>query len=122
MMRETVDEDRIQAMADAFADERLRWLIGKGDVLVQNGELTQEKFKELVDKTIKEEFERHYIMKQLNDGPVTVSKVSKATGLEPHRVLWNILALMKWNRVEIAGEEKREYLYAKSFLGTQGDD
>lgn len=122
MMKETVDSDRMQAMADAFADERLRWLIGKGDVLVQNGELTQDKFKELMDKTIQEEYERHYIMKQLNDGPVSVSKIAKKTGLEPHRVLWNILALMKWNRVEIASVEKREYLYARSFLDNKGDD
>ena len=121
-MKETVDNDRIQAMAVHAIEDGADLGVGKGDVIVQNGELTQEKFKELVDKTIKEEFERHYIMKQLNDGPVTVSKISKATGLEPHRVLWNILALMKWNRVEIAGEEKREYLYAKSFLGTKGDD
>ncbi|MFW9862449.1 MAG: hypothetical protein ACFFEX_11640 [Candidatus Thorarchaeota archaeon] len=117
-MKETVDSDRIQAMADAFADERLRWLIGKGDVLVQNGELTQEKFKELMEKTIQEEYERHYIMKHMSDSPVTVSQIAKATGLEPHRVLWNILALMKWNKVEIVGEEKREYLYSKSFMQT----
>ena len=121
-MKETVDSDRIQAMADAFADERLRWLIGKGDVLVQNGELTQERFRELMDKTIQEEYERHYIMRQLDDGPVTVSNIAKATGLETHRVLWNVLALMKWNKVEIVGEEKREYLYARSFMGTKGDE
>ncbi|MFW9966900.1 MAG: hypothetical protein ACFFEA_07085 [Candidatus Thorarchaeota archaeon] len=121
-MKETADIDRIQAMADAFADERLRWLIGKGDVLVQNGELTQEKFKELVDKSIQDEFERHYIMIQLKDGSAPISKIAKSTGLEPHRVLWNILALMKWNMVEITGVEKREYLYARSFLGNRGDD
>ncbi|MFX1261622.1 MAG: hypothetical protein ACFFAZ_06010 [Promethearchaeota archaeon] len=121
-MRETVDSSRIEAMVDAFGDERLRWLIGKGDVLVQNGELTQERFKELVDKTIQEEYERHYILKQLDDGFATVSQIARATELEPHRVLWNILALMKWNEVEIVGEEKREYLYARSLMGTKGDE
>lgn len=110
-MKETADLKRVQAMADAFADERLRWLIGKGDVLVQNGELTQEKFKELVKKTIHEEYTRNYILQELTDGPKTVSKIAKATQLDPDRVLWNLLAMMKWNKVEITGEEKREYLY-----------
>ncbi len=110
-MKETADLQRVQAMADAFADERLRWLIGKGDVLVQNGELTQEKFKDLITKTIHEEYTRNYIMQQLTDGPKTVAAIAKATQLEPDRVLWNLLAMMKWNKVEIAGEQKREYLY-----------
>ena len=111
-MKETADLKRVQAMADAFADERLRWLIGKGDVLVQNGELTQEKFKDLIKKTIHEEYTRNYILQQLAEGPKTVAAISKATQLESDRALWNLLAMMKWNKVEIAGEEKREYIYA----------
>ena len=111
MMKETANLERVQAMADAFADERLRWLIGKGDVLVQNGELTQGKFKDLMKKTIHEEYTRNYILQQLKEGPKTVAAISKATKLESDHVLWNLLAMMKWNKVEIAGEEKREYLY-----------
>ncbi|MFW9913616.1 MAG: hypothetical protein ACFFEU_14150 [Candidatus Thorarchaeota archaeon] len=110
-MKETATLERVQAMADAFADERLRWLMGKGDVLVQNGELTQEKFKDLIKKTVHEEYTRNYILHKLADGPKTVTTISKATQLESDRVLWNLLAMMKWNKVEIAGVEKREYLY-----------
>jgi predicted Rossmann fold nucleotide-binding protein DprA/Smf involved in DNA uptake len=112
MMKETADIKRVEAMADAFADERLRWLIGKGDVLVQNGELTHEKFGNLIKKTIHEEYTRNYIMKQLTDGPKTVQEIASATNLESHHVLWNLLAMMKWNKVEIAGEHKHEYIYA----------
>jgi len=111
-MQETADSSKVEAMAKAFADERLRWLIGKGDVLVQRGELTEDRFKELVDIAIREEFERNIILKQIEDGPRSVSKIAKAAKMESDRVLWNLLAMMKWNQVEIVGEEKREYLYA----------
>jgi predicted transcriptional regulator len=85
--------------------------VGKGDVLIQDGELKKERLDELLEKTVREEIERSFILKQLEDAPKTVAEIAKATKIETDRVLWNILALMKWNHVEIKGEEKREYIY-----------
>jgi hypothetical protein len=33
--------------------------------------------------------------------------------MEKNHILENLLALMKWNLVEIVGDEKREYIYAR---------
>ncbi|MFX1369337.1 MAG: ArsR family transcriptional regulator [Promethearchaeota archaeon] len=115
-MKETATFNKAQAAAAAFADERLRWLVGKGDVLVQRGELTENRLKELLQKTVRDEIERNFIMIQLDEGPATVSEIAKATKMEKHIVLSHLLALMKWNRVSITGEEKREYLYSRKTI------
>lgn len=111
-MKESITLEEIDAAVDAFGGERLRWLIGKGDILVQEGKLTQQKFEELIAKTVKDEVQRSEIQRILRNGPTTITKIAKATNIDKTRILWNLLAMMKWNRVEIAGEEKREYLYA----------
>jgi hypothetical protein len=111
-VKETATMDKIEAAKIAFGNERLRWLIGKGDVLVQEGELTDERFKDLVKSTVRDEIERSAILNQLEKSTGTVTEISKAVSLEDDRTLWNLIALMKWNKVDIVGEKDREYIYA----------
>jgi len=112
-MKETANLDKIEAAADAFGNERLRWLIGKGDVLVQKGELTPERLQELMEQTVREEIDRSRILREIRDGPATITELAKATKMEKDYILENLLALIKWNEVEIVGDEKREYIYAR---------
>jgi len=112
-MKETASLERVEAAADAFSNERLRWLIGKGDILTQKGELTEKRLKQLIEITVKEEIDRSQIISELKDGPATITEISKATKMESSHVLENLIALMKWNLVEIVGTENREYVYAK---------
>lgn len=112
-MKETANLEKIEAAADAFGDERLRWLIGKGDVLVQRGELTPERLQELMEQTVKEEIDRSHILREIQDGPATITELAKATKMEKDYILENLLALIKWNQVEIVGDAKREYIYAR---------
>jgi hypothetical protein len=112
-MKETVTMDKIEAATDAFGSERLRWLIGKGDVLVQRGELSPKRLQELMDQTVREEIDRSHILRELRDGPATITEIAKATKMEKDYILNNLMALIKWNEVEIVGDEKREYIYAK---------
>ena len=112
-MKETANLDKLDAAIDAFGDERLRWLIGKGDVLVEKGELTQERLQKLMEQTVKEEIDRNHILREIRDGPATISEIAKATKMEKDYILENLLALMKWNLVEIVGDENREYIYAR---------
>jgi hypothetical protein len=112
-MKETADLDKLEAAAAAFADERLRWLIGKGDVLVQRGDLTPERLKELMEQTVREEIDRSHIIREIRDGPATITEIARATKMEKDYILDNLLALMKWNQVEIVGDENREYIYAR---------
>ena len=112
-MKETANLDKIEAAAEAFGNERLRWLIGKGDVLVQKGELAPEKLQELMVQTVREEIDRSHILREMRDGPATITELAKATKLEKDYILDNLLALIKWNQVEIVGDENREYIYAR---------
>ena len=41
--------EKVDAAAEAFGNERLRWLIGKGDVLLQRGALAPERLKQLME-------------------------------------------------------------------------
>ncbi|MHA2360126.1 MAG: hypothetical protein ACXAB5_07620 [Candidatus Thorarchaeota archaeon] len=112
-MKETANQEKIEAAAEAFGNERLRWLIGKGDVLVQKGELTPERLQGLMEQTVKEEIDRSHILREIRDGPATITELAKATKMEKYYILENLLALIKWNQVEIVGDEKREYIYAR---------
>ncbi|MFW9960804.1 MAG: hypothetical protein ACFFDV_07295 [Candidatus Thorarchaeota archaeon] len=112
-MKETAWMDRVEAAADAFGEERLRWLIGKGDILMQKGELTEKRLNELIEKTVNEEIDRSLILRDLKDGPATITELTKVTKMEASHILDNLIALMKWNLVEIVGTENREYIYAR---------
>ncbi|MGY5865145.1 MAG: hypothetical protein RTV41_11135 [Candidatus Thorarchaeota archaeon] len=112
-MKETANLEKVEATAEAFSNERLRWLIGKGDVLVQKGELTPERLQDLMEQTVKEEIDRSHILREMRDGPATITELAKATKMEKDYILDNLLALIKWNQVEIVGDENREYIYAR---------
>ncbi|MFW9973889.1 MAG: hypothetical protein ACFFDQ_01300 [Candidatus Thorarchaeota archaeon] len=112
-MKETANIDKLEAAATAFGDERLRWLVGKGDILVQRGELTHERLNQLMEQTVREEIDRSHILRDIQDGPATITEITKATGMEKDYILENLLALMKWNLVEIVGQDNREYIYAR---------
>ncbi|MFW9927373.1 MAG: hypothetical protein ACFFDM_11520, partial [Candidatus Thorarchaeota archaeon] len=112
-MKETANLDKVEAASDAFSNERLRWLIGKGDVLVQRGDLTPDRLHKLMEQTVREEIDRSHILREIRDGPATVTELAKATKMEKDYILENLLALIKWNQVEIVGDENREYIYAR---------
>lgn len=112
-MKESADLDKLEAASAAFGDERLRWLIGKGDVLVQRGDLTPERLNQLMEQTVREEIDRNHILREIRDGPATITEIAKATKMEKDYILENLLALMKWNAVEIVGDENQEYIYAR---------
>ncbi|MGY5860037.1 MAG: hypothetical protein RTU63_11760 [Candidatus Thorarchaeota archaeon] len=112
-MKETANLDMLEAAGDAFESERLRWLIGKGDVLVHRGELTPERLQELMEQTVREEIDRSRLLLEIREGPATITEIAKATKMEKDYILENLLAMMKWNQVEIIGDENHEYIYAR---------
>lgn len=116
MVKETANFSKLEAAAEAFSTERLRWLIGKGDILVERGELTKERLEELMEQTVSEEIIRSLILLELEGAPATITEIAKATKLEKGYILENLLALMKWNQVTIIGDKNREYIYCKQEL------
>ena len=113
MTKERANLSWLEAAAEAFSGERLRWLIGKGDILVERGELTKERLEELMEQTVSEEINRSIILLELEGAPATITEIAKATKLEKGFILENLLALMKWNQVAINGDKNHEYIYSK---------
>jgi len=116
MTKERANLERIEAAQEAFSSERLRWLIGKGDILVERGELTKERLDELMEQTVSEEINRSIILHEIDGAPATITEIAKATKLEKGFILENLLAMIKWNQVEILGDKNQEYIYAKKDL------
>ena len=111
-MKENASLSKIQAVYDAFEDERLRWLIGKGDVLLQRGELTEDELYSLIKKTVEEEFTRSLILRSLQTGSKTTTEISRDTHMDTSIVHWNLLALRRWNKIEIVKQQVDEYMYS----------
>ncbi len=110
-MKESATTEKLNAMYEAFSDERLRWLIGKGDLLVQKNELDNNRLEELISNTVRQEFERHLILGAFDGEERTISDISKLTQLPSDEVFNNIIALTKWNKITVTRQKGNEYLY-----------
>ena len=82
MSKETATPEKIDAAIQAFTNERLRWLVGKGDVLMQDGELTKERYDELIAKAVKDEIHRCMILQQFDETPKTISALRKEVDID----------------------------------------
>jgi hypothetical protein len=47
----------------------------------------------------------------LKGGPAAVSKIAEATKFETDLVVWNLMGMLRWGQVEVAGEEEHEMVY-----------
>ncbi len=48
------------------------------------------------------------ICEALKDGPRIVPEIAKATGLQPHEVLWYVMGMKKYGRI-VEGQERDDY-------------
>ncbi|MHA2142198.1 MAG: hypothetical protein ACXADD_11930 [Candidatus Thorarchaeota archaeon] len=55
--------------------------------------------------------QRASILESLKDGPASVSAISEKTEMDKKVLMWNLLGLLRWGDVEIAGEEQHELLF-----------
>lgn len=56
--------------------------------------------------------QRGWIADALKAGANTVSKISQKTEMPKDLVVWNLMGMLKWGTIEVAGEENHELLYA----------
>ncbi len=47
----------------------------------------------------------------LNGGPAPVSKIAEATKFETDLVVWNLMGMLRWGQIEVAGEDNHEMVY-----------
>ncbi len=55
--------------------------------------------------------QRDEILSVLASGPATISSLATKTEIPEGLVVWNIMGLMKWGEVEVAGEKSHQLLY-----------
>jgi hypothetical protein len=55
--------------------------------------------------------QRKAIAEALKAGPASVSKITEATKYEKDLVVWNLMGMLRWGEVEVAGEEEHEMVY-----------
>ena len=55
--------------------------------------------------------QRAAIEKILSIGPSTVSALAEATGYTKDLVLWNLMGMLRWGTIEVAGEGEHELSY-----------
>lgn len=99
---------RLDAMILSFSDERLRWLIGKGKSLVDQGKMTLEEYETVLKDILQTEMERKMIVNELKSSPLTVSEISSRSELPPKQVFKHLIALRRENIVAITGERMGE--------------
>jgi len=99
---------RLDAMIQSLSDERLRWLMGRGKSLVDQGKITIKEYKTIMKDILQTEMERKMIINELRPDPLTVSEISSRIELPPKQVLKHLIALRRRSIVAITGERKGE--------------
>lgn len=56
--------------------------------------------------------QRQEIQLILSKGPDTVTGIASKTEMEKDLIVWNLMGLLKWGKVEIVNEVEHELVYA----------
>jgi len=114
LANETAESFKLKmiGLSGAFKSERVRWLIGKENEIKTNCKMSDEAFKELLSKTVKEEAERSIIISELmNRKEGTIGEISSKTRMSPKLILKHMIALLKSGYVAFVGQKEGEYLF-----------
>lgn len=55
--------------------------------------------------------QRKVIGEFLKAGPAAVSEIAEASHFETDLVVWNLMGMLRWGEVEVAGEKNHEMVY-----------
>ncbi|MFQ6618206.1 MAG: winged helix-turn-helix domain-containing protein [Fidelibacterota bacterium] len=101
-----------------ISDSRLKTLLGKEKVLVEEGnvygeKISAEKFNQIVDEIFTTEVIRKRIMVLLEESPLTVKELSERTGFQPGQIFQNIVELQRNGLVDVERVEKNYPVYRR---------
>jgi len=103
-------KNKIQSDFDAIKsvlrDSRLRILVGRERKIINEGNaynerIPIEKFEQILDDTIQNEFERHKILQIISENGKSVPEISKEIQLAPNNVLNHIVSLRQKGLVDL---------------------
>ncbi|MFX1282413.1 MAG: hydrogenase iron-sulfur subunit [Promethearchaeota archaeon] len=110
--------EKLKALKNAAGSQKLRALVGRERKITEQenvyGEVvSKEKFIELLDKAIKDEFERQWILLKLQKEPKSVKDIAKELEIDSSEVLNHIVSLRGQNLVVLEKIEGLSPIYAK---------
>lgn len=95
---------RLAALKEVFNGERMRWLIGKemelaGGTDVFGETLSRADFEKSVMDVFESEYGRNLILKSASDSAKSVPEISEVTGMNPVKVVREIVALKRLGKI-----------------------
>lgn len=112
-------EKQLDAMILSLSDARLRWLIGKGKSIIDQGKITPEEYETVIKDILQTEMQRKMIVWELSYDALTANEISSRVELSPKQVMKHLLALRREGKVAIIGERDDELEFQR--LGTPLD-
>lgn len=102
--------ENLRTLREVFAEEKIRWLIGRGPDMVADGNsfgepVTAEEYDEDVESILKSEHRRISILRRLRDEAESVTDVASQLGFSTREVMLEISDLIGLGRVAIEGHE-----------------
>ena len=96
---------KIRAISLAVSSSRMRSLVGRERKLIEEGNVygekyPEDKFEQLMDIAIKEEYERHLILVAIEDESKSVKTLANELDIDPSVVLEHMLVLKKRSQVD----------------------
>ncbi|HDP96662.1 MAG TPA: hypothetical protein ENN25_03090 [Euryarchaeota archaeon] len=111
----TTVDIKLKAAKMTLDGERIRWLIGKQEKLTEEqnvfGEqLAKNRYQYILWKAALTEYKRNLILSNLETGR-SVHELHDITGIPKPEIVENIIALLKWRKIEQVGMEGRSPKY-----------
>jgi len=106
---------RLDAAKMTLDGERVRWLVGKEEALTKGknvfGEqLQKNRYEFIVQKAASTEYRRNLILANLDEAR-TVHELHDLTGMPKKEIVENIIALLRWRKIEQVGMKGRSPTY-----------
>lgn len=107
---------RLLAAKRALEGEKLRWLVGKELELtekanVYNERIDQQKYDELMEENINNEYEQARIYLASEERPLSVKELSVQIGIPTERIIRHISLMLDAGAVTMVGEEEKTPTY-----------
>lgn len=108
-------KSKLDAAKMTLDGERVRWLVGKEEALTEGknvfGEqLQKNRYEYVVQKAAAVEYKRNMILSNLGEAR-SVHELHDLTGMPKREIVENIIALLKWRKIEQAGMKGRSPTY-----------
>jgi hypothetical protein len=108
-------KSRLEAAEMTLDGERVRWLVGKQEMLTEKEsvfgkQLGKDRYQFIVSKAASMELARNMLLANL-DKPRTVHELHDLTDMPKREIVEQIIALLRWRKIDMVGHKGRSPTY-----------